>query len=95
MKNLYFFIHNIFIQENQHLVYLCIYKVAEVLAHLHVQISPISCNGVGSILCVLGKNTDTAINCRLPPNQKFIVEPSLISTFFCWDPFINDVDYRL
>ena len=35
--------------------------VAEVLAHLHVQISPISCNVVGSILHVLGINTDTAI----------------------------------
>ena len=35
--------------------------VAEVLAYLHVQISPISCNVVGSILHVLGKNTDTAI----------------------------------
>ena len=29
------------------------------------------------------------------PNQKFIVGPSLISAFFYWDPFINDVDYRL
>ena len=28
--------------------------VAEVLAYLHVQISPISCNVVGSILLVLG-----------------------------------------
>ena len=35
--------------------------VAEVLAYLHVQISPISSNVVGSILHVLGKNTDTAI----------------------------------
>ena len=35
--------------------------VAEVLGYLHVQISPISCNVVGSILHVLGKNTDTAI----------------------------------
>ena len=35
--------------------------VAKVLAYLHVQISPISCNVVGSILYVLGKNTDTAI----------------------------------
>ena len=35
--------------------------VAEVLAYLHVQISPINCNVVGSILHVLGKNTDTAI----------------------------------
>ena len=35
-----------------------------VLAYLHVQISPISCNVVGSILHVLGKNTDS--NCRLP-----------------------------
>ena len=35
--------------------------VAEVLAHLHVQISPISWNVVGSILLVLGKNTDAAI----------------------------------
>ena len=35
--------------------------VAEALAYLHVQISPISCNVVGSILHVLGKNTDTAI----------------------------------
>ena len=35
--------------------------VAEVLAYLHVQISPISCNVVGSILQVLGKKTDTAI----------------------------------
>ena len=35
--------------------------VAEVLAYLHVQISPISCNVVGSILLVLGKNTDTNI----------------------------------
>ena len=31
------------------------------LAYLHVQISPISCNAVGSILHVLGKITDTAI----------------------------------
>ena len=31
------------------------------IAYLHVQISPISCNVVGSILHVLGKNTDTAI----------------------------------
>ena len=31
------------------------------LAYLHVQISPISCNVVGSILHVLGKHTDTAI----------------------------------
>ena len=29
--------------------------------YLHVQISRISCNVVGSILHVLGKNTDTAI----------------------------------
>ena len=29
------------------------------------------------------------------PNQKFIVGPSLISAFSYWDPFINDVDYRL
>ena len=35
--------------------------VAEVLAYLHVQISPISCNVVGSILHVLGKTTDTVI----------------------------------
>ena len=35
--------------------------MAEVLAYLHVQISPINCNVVGSILHVLGKNTDTAI----------------------------------
>ena len=35
--------------------------VAEVLAYLHVQISPISCNVVGSILHMLGKNTDRAI----------------------------------
>ena len=35
--------------------------VAELLAYLHVQISPISCNVVGSILHVLKKNTDTAI----------------------------------
>ena len=35
--------------------------VAEVLAYLHVQISPVSYNVVGSILHVLGKNTDTAI----------------------------------
>ena len=35
--------------------------VAEVLAYLHVQISPISSNVVGSILHVFGKNTDTAI----------------------------------
>ena len=41
------------------------WPVAEVLAYLHVQISPISCNVVGSILLVLGKNTDT-VNCRLP-----------------------------
>ena len=34
---------------------------AEVQAYLHVQISPISCNVVESILHVLGKNTDTAI----------------------------------
>ena len=33
------------------------------LAYVHVQISPISCNVVGSILHVLGKNTDTAIVC--------------------------------
>ena len=33
--------------------------VAEVLAYLYVQILPISCNVVGSILHVLGKNTDT------------------------------------
>ena len=32
---------------------------------------------------------------NLLPNQKFIVGPSLISAFFYWDPFINDVDYRL
>ena len=35
--------------------------VAEVLAYLLVQIAPISCNVVGSILHVLGKNTDIAI----------------------------------
>ena len=35
--------------------------VAEVLAYLRVQISPISCDVVGSILHVPGKNTDTAI----------------------------------
>ena len=35
--------------------------VAEVLVYLHVQISPNSCNVVGSILHELGKNTDTAI----------------------------------
>ena len=35
--------------------------VAEVLAYLQVQISPISCNVVGSILLVLEKITDTAI----------------------------------
>ena len=35
--------------------------MAEVLAYLHVQISPINCNVVGSIQHVLGKNTDTAI----------------------------------
>ena len=35
--------------------------VAEVLAYLHVQVSPISCLVVGSILALLGKNTDTAI----------------------------------
>ena len=29
-------------------------EVAEVLAYLHVQISPISCNVVGSILLLLG-----------------------------------------
>ena len=34
---------------------------AVVLAYLHVQISPISCNVVGSILHVFEKNTDTAI----------------------------------
>ena len=34
--------------------------VAEVLAYLHVQISAVSCNVVGPILHVLGKNTDTA-----------------------------------
>ena len=34
---------------------------AEVLAYLHLQISPISCNVVGSILHVLRKNTNTAI----------------------------------
>ena len=33
----------------------------EALAYLHMQISPISCNVVGSILHVLVKNTDTAI----------------------------------
>ena len=39
--------------------------VAEVLAYLHVQMSAISCNVVGSILHVLGKDTDTAIvGCR-------------------------------
>ena len=38
-----------------------IQPVSEVLAYLHVQISPISCNVVGSILQVPGKNTDTAI----------------------------------
>ena len=37
------------------------WQVAEVLAYLHVQISPISCNVVGSILHVLGKNTDIEI----------------------------------
>ena len=36
------------------------------LEYLHVQISPISCNVVGSNLHVLGKNTDTAIVARLP-----------------------------
>ena len=36
-------------------------SVAEMLAYLHVQILPISCNVVGSILHVLGKNTGTAI----------------------------------
>ena len=35
--------------------------VAEVLEYLHVQISPISCNVVGSIQHVHGQNTDTAI----------------------------------
>ena len=35
--------------------------MAEVLAYLHVQISPISCNVVGSILQVLGKNADTTV----------------------------------
>ena len=35
--------------------------MAEVLAYLHVQISPISYNVVMSIVHVLGKNTDTAI----------------------------------
>ena len=40
-------------------IYSCISE--EVLAYLHVQISPISCNVVGSILHVLVKNTDTAI----------------------------------
>ena len=35
--------------------------VAEVQAYLHVQISPISFNVVGSILQVIGKNTDSAI----------------------------------
>ena len=34
---------------------------ASVNLHLHVQILPISCNVVVSILHVLGKNTDTAI----------------------------------
>ena len=34
--------------------------VAEVLVYLHVQVSPISCKVVGSILAFLGKNTDTA-----------------------------------
>ena len=36
-------------------------RSAEALAYLHVQISPISCNVVGSILLVLGKNSETAI----------------------------------
>ena len=40
---------------------LIVVPVAEVLAYLHVQSSPISCNVVGSILHVLGKNTNTAI----------------------------------
>ena len=35
--------------------------VTEVLAYLHVQVSPISCWVVGSILASLLKNTDTAI----------------------------------
>ena len=35
--------------------------MAEVLEYLHVQVSPISCLVVGSILALLGKNTGTAI----------------------------------
>ena len=35
--------------------------VAWVLAYLYVQVSPINCYIVGSILDVLGKHTDTAI----------------------------------
>ena len=38
--------------------------------YLHVQISPISFNVVGSILHVLGKNTDTTIvGYRLPVDE--------------------------
>ena len=36
-------------------------EAAEVLAYLHVQVSPISCRVVGSILALLGKNKDTAV----------------------------------
>ena len=43
--------------------------VAEVLAYLHVQISLISCNVVGSILHVLGKNLLTCINFGAPMTE--------------------------
>ena len=43
----------------------CSQLVAEVLAYLHVQISPISCNVVGSILQMCLEKTLTR-NCRLP-----------------------------
>ena len=36
-------------------------NVAEMLAYLHVQVAPISCWAVGSILALLWKNTETAI----------------------------------
>ena len=56
-NSLFYLKVNMYIEVHEHLGQ----PVAEVLAYLHVQISPISCNVVGSILHVLGKNTDTAI----------------------------------
>ena len=44
--------------------YISITEVAEVLGYLHVQVSSISCWVVGSILALLGKNSDTAIDRR-------------------------------